>query len=427
LNTTATGNSLVQHEQQVARYLTVIWSPDSRWNRTVHSFEKQPFAIGRSDALQDEKMSRNHFQVAIRRGVARLEVARPSNGCFLDGRPLLPDCAVPIDHGDIIRAGNTLFIVTADKPGYRFNRTAVVPGRAPEAMRADDYATRVAQTDRHALIIGPSGAGKENVAAQMHALGPRPAANFHRFDCTTLRRGAGMSSFFGVVRGAFTDVAGRDGLLDKTNGGTVFLDEIGDLVPEAEARLLRLIGTGYYERQGGGVERHTDARFVGATLRDVRSPTAMRSDLFHRFTAFQQPIQVPGLHDRLLDLLDWVEVLSEDTEGADTLSAGWVEACLLWDWPGNLRELSSQVRTSRLRAERGGVLLANGLSPEIQQVRQQARLAGPPTDSKRTDPPSDEELIRIWHETGHSISETARRAGQSRRTVRRRLTELGLL
>jgi two-component system, NtrC family, nitrogen regulation response regulator NtrX len=216
------------------------------------------------------------------------------------------------------------------------------------------------------LITGESGTGKELVAAAIHAASRRRPRAFVTVNCAAIPRDLVESEMFGHERGAFTGATERRlGRFELAHGGTLFLDEVGDLSPEAQAKLLRTLETGELQRIGAEHAMRVDARVVAATNRqldDAVSNGSFREDLFFRLNVF--PIQLPPLRDRLEDLPALVAHLAERVRPrhAATFTEAALQALASYSWPGNVRELANLVE--RLSILSGPVVDA----PAVRQV-----------------------------------------------------------
>ncbi len=223
---------------------------------------------------------------------------------------------------------------------------AEMVGRAPAINRVRDLIQRVAPTDARVLITGESGTGKELVASAIHALSPRKGRPFVRVNSAAIPKDLVESEMFGHERGAFTGATERRrGRFELANKGTLFLDEVGDLGPEAQAKLLRAIETGLVERVGGGKTIEADVRVLAATNHDLRDQVekgAFRQDLLFRLEVI--PIHLPPLRERMEDLPLLVAHTLQRLrlrQGIPTphLTPKGMEALGRYSWPGNVREL----------------------------------------------------------------------------------------
>jgi len=240
-------------------------------------------------------------------------------------------------------------------------------GTSASIRRLAREAERLAESEAPVLITGPTGAGKGVLASWLHAQGRRAEEPFVDINCASLTREFLESELFGHQRGAFTGaVAPKQGLLEVAHRGTLFLDEIGDMAPEIQPRLLKVIEEGRYRRMGSVEDRAADVRLIAATHYDLAASVAagkFREDLFFRIQTL--PIRVPALGERLEDLpllsVRMLESLAAESGRPQArLEADAIAAMLRYDWPGNLRELRNVLERALLLS-RDGVLRAEDL------------------------------------------------------------------
>lgn len=216
---------------------------------------------------------------------------------------------------------------------------------------------RIARSDSTVLIYGESGTGKELVANLIHKNSPRRAKPFIIVDCTSLQENLLESELFGHERGAFTGaVVKKHGIFEIAEGGTVFLDEIGDVSPSLQVRLLRVVETKSFRRLGGNDRINTDVRLVAATNRDLKEMVhkrEFREDLYYRINVVN--ISLPPLRDHRDDiplLVDFfLSELCRPDDKARHFSPAALEALKEHDWPGNARELRNVVERSILLSD----------------------------------------------------------------------------
>ena len=299
-------------------------------------------------------------------------------------------------------------------------------GRSAAMLALYDAIERIAPYFSVALVTGETGSGKELVANALHRSSPRAAKPFVSVNCSAIVDTLFESELFGHVRGAFTGATEhRVGLFERASGGTLLLDEVGELAPAMQAKLLRVLETGDVTRVGGSESRRVDVRVIAATNRvlerDAREGR-FRADLFFRLNVVE--LRVPALRERRADIPLLVrhfaagfaqrfgrELIGIDHEMLARLASQ--------SWPGNVRELRNAI-------ERAAML---GDSPTT-------RVAHEPVPFPRSvDVPSHvrpiaalerEEIVRALAETRGNKKEAARRLGISRRALYRRLEKFGL-
>jgi two-component system response regulator HydG len=278
------------------------------------------------------------------------------------------------------------------------------------------------------LITGESGTGKDLVARALHEKGPRKDGPFVAINCAALTESLLESELFGHKRGAFTDAReSRAGLLVQARGGTVFLDEIGDMPPALQAKLLRTIETRMVRAVGSDTESSIDVRFVAATNRDLETDAEegrFRQDLFFRINVIQ--IAVPALRARGNDVLllaqSFLERAAARTGKAVLgLSQAAAERLLNFNWPGNVRELQNAIeRAVALTVHER--IIPDDLPERIRNHRQSHLAFG--NDAGALLPMHEVERRYFFHvleSVGGNKSVAARILGFDRRTMYRKL------
>ncbi len=305
-----------------------------------------------------------------------------------------------------------------------------IVGRSPALLGVLDRVGRVAAADATVLITGETGTGKELIARAIHSHSRRAALPLIKVNCAALPAGLVESELFGHEKGAFTGaIARRIGRFELADGGTLFLDEIGELPPETQAKLLRVLQERELERVGGGTAIRVDVRVIAATNRDlaqaIRDRT-FREDLYYRLSVF--PLPLPPLRDRVEDIPLLVHFLVERfaarigrrIEGVSEPTMARLSA---YRWPGNIRELENVLERA--------VILATGptLDFEIDGERPPA-----PVAIEEPSPPSLEAIERrhilaVLDRTGWTIEGPRGAAGilgLHPNTLRSRLKKLGI-
>ncbi len=234
---------------------------------------------------------------------------------------------------------------------------------------------RVAPTESSVLLLGESGTGKELVARAIHERSPRIERPFVPIHCGALPREVLESELFGHEKGAFTGaVNAKPGLIELADGGTLLLDEIGDMEPDSQVKLLRVLETGMFFRVGGTRPRRVDVRLVAATNRDLAAAMRtgqFREDLFYRINTIT--VLLPPLRERREDIALLAQHFLETnaTYGLKRLSPAALATLDAYDWPGNVRELMHVIER--------GVILCKG--DEITPVDLPPEIARPPGTS----------------------------------------------
>jgi transcriptional regulator with PAS, ATPase and Fis domain len=287
---------------------------------------------------------------------------------------------------------------------------------------------RAAHAPFAVLIEGESGTGKELVARALHLRGPRRGKPFRTVNCAALPDDLVESELFGHARGAFTGAAvERTGVFEDAHGGTLLLDEIGELSLRAQAKVLRVIQEGELRRVGENIARRIDVRIVSATNRDLRQEVAagrFRLDLLYRLDVVR--IVVPPLRDRRDDVAIlaerfWREA-TERVGSRATLSRATLAALVRYDWPGNVRELQNVLAALAVRCPKRGVIPPTALPPPFS--------GSPPPGTWRLDEARrtfEEQFVRaaLARAGGHR-SRAAGELGLTRQGLAKLMTRLGV-
>jgi len=227
---------------------------------------------------------------------------------------------------------------------------AQIVGKSASLRRVLKQVETVAPTDSTVLIYGDTGTGKELIARAIHDLSPRRSKPFVKLNCAAIPTGLLESELFGHEKGAFTGaIAQRIGRFEVANGGTIFLDEIGEIPLELQTKLLRVLQEREFERLGSSRTLRTDARLIAATNRDLEtmvSEQKFRSDLFFRLNVF--PVHVPPLRDRQGDIPLLVRHFTQQfskrmNKVIETIPTATMNALCRYHWPGNIRELQNVI------------------------------------------------------------------------------------
>src|SRR4051794_24818475 len=233
-----------------------------------------------------------------------------------------------------------------------------IVGNSEALRRVLEEIETVACTDCTVLIYGETGTGKELIACALHNLSPRECRPFVKFNCAAFPTGLLESELFGHEKGAFTGaIAQRLGRFELAHGGSIFLDEIGEIPLEVQPKLLRVLQEREFERLGSARTIHTNARLIAATNRDLKAMVnekQFRSDLYYRLNVF--PIRVPALRERAEDipLLVWHFVREFSRRNGRTIEnipSQTMKALVQYDWPGNIRELQNVIERSVIRSK----------------------------------------------------------------------------
>jgi len=230
-----------------------------------------------------------------------------------------------------------------------------------------EQASRVADSNVTVLILGESGVGKEVIARFIHEASSRRHMSMVRVDCGALPEHLVESELFGYEKGAFTGAeAQRKGQFEVANGGTVFLDEIGELPLLVQPKFLTVLETGCFRRVGGSREFCTDVRVIAATNRDLEGDVRQgrfREDLFYRLNVF--PLKIPPLRERPDDILPLADHILKDRKRR--LAPATERLLRAYDWPGNVRELRNAMERAAILAN-GSLILPHDLPPQLRKA-----------------------------------------------------------
>lgn len=295
-------------------------------------------------------------------------------------------------------------------------------GRSPAMRELFSVINRLAPHARTVLVTGETGTGKELVAHALHTLGPRRAKNMITVNCSAVVETLFESELFGHVRGAFTGAtADKIGVFEAANGGTVFLDEVGELPAGAQAKLLRTLENGELQRVGSVELKKVDVRVVAATNRRLDVAIAsgrFRADLYYRLDVVE--IAVPPLRERAEDIpyltAAFVRRFSKEFDKAITgLTEAAEDRLGQWPWPGNVRELRNVIERACLLCE-GHLLTEADLTRSLSE---RPAVGVVPDEEPAGPPPTAEQVSAALDSTGGNKSLAARRLGISRRALYR--------
>lgn len=295
---------------------------------------------------------------------------------------------------------------------------AGIIGRDASMNELFETIREVADINVPVLIQGESGTGKELVAAAIHNEGPRANKLFVPVNCGALPEGLLESELFGHVKGAFTGaIRDKKGRFELSDNGTLFLDEVADLPKVIQAKLLRVLQEGTFERVGGEKTISVDVRLISATNRDLRREVEkgnFRDDLYYRIKVV--PIHLPPLRERKDDIPllieHFLEKASEEGQKAAGVSKEALAVMLGYHWPGNVRELQSAIRFALVKC-RGRTIQSDDLPLELNKWQKDQSSPGPP---RKLDP----DRVRVaLAQSGGNKAKAARILGVGRATLYR--------
>jgi DNA-binding NtrC family response regulator len=365
------------------------------------------------------------------RQLVGLKASLAVGDCLLFGT-----ACVVVRHAPRIEVPN---LVAADAPGPGGGPGVVV--RDPIMLTLYAEAARVARSSINVVLLGETGVGKEVLARAIHAHSPRAKGPFMGINCAALAESLLESELFGSEKGAFTGALARAGLFEAAGGGTVFLDEVGELPLGTQAKLLRVLEERAVTRLGSTRARPIDVRFLAATNRDIEADSRqgrLRPDLYFRLNGLA--LLIPPLRERPQDVealaASFLSAACRDMERVPPLqiSSAALERLRQYDWPGNVRELRNVVERAAVMCT-DSTILAEHLPPSLLKAPGVDRTS-PSTSAPRQDQPADlgaemksierAKILEALERCGGNQSEAARQLGMPRRTLVSRLTEFGL-
>ncbi|UZJ42732.1 sigma 54-interacting transcriptional regulator [Prosthecochloris sp. SCSIO W1101] len=311
------------------------------------------------------------------------------------------------------------------------HRPANIIGSSKAMIAVFRMIDKIAPTNATALILGESGVGKELVASAIHYKSHRAEKPFIKFNCAALPESIIESELFGHEKGSFTGAtANRQGRFELADGGTIFLDEIGELTLPVQAKLLRILQEKEFERVGGSKTLKTDIRVIAATNRDLEDEIEngkFREDLYYRLNIF--PITVPPLRERKADILVLADYFVEkynalNFKGVRRISTRAIDMFMRYHWPGNVRELENCIERAVILSE-DNVIHGYHLPPTLQT----AESSGTPASGslqQRLDAIEHEMIIEALKRTKGNMAKAAMQLGLTERVMGLRVKKFGI-
>src|SRR5262245_41188369 len=302
-------------------------------------------------------------------------------------------------------------------------------GSSGAFKHAVDQATLVARSDARVLLLGESGSGKELLAAHIHRESPFAGGPFVKVNCAAIPTELLESELFGHEKGAFTGATStRRGKFELADGGSIFLDEVGDLHESSQAKLLRVLQEGEFQRVGGEQTVRVSVRVISATnrnLADLVAQNKFREDLYYRLSVV--PVRVPPLRERPEDVRALAEYFLSEFCTRNNFRAKRIDDAVFpilqaHAWPGNARELRNAI-------ERMAILTAgDGIQPDSVplEIRFQPELDAPSSLQQTRDSAEREKILQALEETSWNVSGAARILGIERTNLHKRIRALGL-
>jgi DNA-binding NtrC family response regulator len=345
---------------------------------------------------------------------------REAVGAMRDGA--LNYLAKPIDLDELLATVQQAIGITQHPP-VKFTADKPLPphvvAKSPLMQAVFHDASLIALSDSRVLITGESGVGKEVVADVIHAWSDRASGPMVKVNCAAIPENLLESELFGHEKGAFTGAsAQRIGRFELADGGTIFLDEVADMSPPLQAKLLRVTQEGRFARVGSNTELQTNARILAATnrnLEDAVKEGSFREDLFYRLNVVE--LNIPPLRERAEDVLPLASAfIAEFTRGKARFSSAVADCLSRYSWPGNVRELRNAMERAALLSL-GDVILPEHLPAKIRAATEGTAAPSDPANAQQLDEIERQAIFLALRKHEFNRTETARALGISRRAL----------
>jgi len=318
------------------------------------------------------------------------------------------------------------------KLGQKFSFEGII-GTSDKIMQAIELAKKVAPTEATVLLTGETGTGKEVFANAIHQNSARKNNNFVAINCSAFSHDLLESEMFGHAAGAFTGaVKDKKGLIEEAHNGTIFLDELGEMATDLQAKLLRVLENGEFIKVGESRSTKVNVRVIAATnknlIREIEAGN-FRQDLYYRLSVFA--IHLPPLRERVKDIEALAQYFSnyfslKTNKRVTGLTIDYVKALQLHNWPGNIRELKNVIERSMI-LENNNTLTPYSLPYEIQQLRPEIKNEGSKTMSAFSMASAEKlHIQKVYNYTNGNKAETARLLNIGIATLYRKIDEFGI-
>jgi DNA-binding NtrC family response regulator len=394
--------------------------------RALEALRAQPFSLMISDVrmpgmsgLETLRLARKEHPVLPVLLVTAYADVKEAVGAMRDGA--LNYLTKPIDLDELLTIVRQVTGLSGEG-GLKLAEGRSLPehvvARSPQMEALFRDAALIAASETRVLISGESGVGKEVLADVIHRWSARANGPLVKVNCAAIPETLLESELFGHVKGAFTGATSqRLGRFEEANNGTIFLDEIGEMTPQLQAKLLRVTQDGRFQRVGANTEIHTNARIIACTNRNLEEAVKsgrFREDLFYRLNVVE--LNIPPLRERREDILPLAALfLGQFTQGRARFSAAVSDCLVRYAWPGNVRELRNVMERAALLC-RGEMVLPEHLPARLAAAAAAAAPA-PTAETATLEDVERQTILRALKEHGYNRTETARALGISRRTL----------
>lgn len=336
---------------------------------------------------------------------------------------------IPLLHRALDKVKLTRRVSQLEKQLGERNSFDHIIGKAPTIQAAVKLAQKVAPTDTTVLLTGETGTGKEVFAQAIHQGSQRRLQPFIAINCAAFSHDLLESELFGHKAGAFTGaIKDKRGLFEEANGGTLFMDEIGEMPADLQAKVLRALESGEFLKVGESKVQKSNVRLIAATNRDLQAEINaghFRADLYYRIAVFQ--IALPPLRTRSADIEALATYFADkfaikSAKKLKFIEAEFMSALQRYSWPGNIRELKNVIERSVILMGEDGILHVEELPLELLNLASASPTAGQSLDLAEVE---KLHILKVLRQTGGNKSETARLLNIAPATLYRKLAEYG--
>jgi two-component system response regulator GlrR len=418
--------TLKERKYQVA----VIAGPDLGLTRPIELSMKVGSHADAGLMLKDTTVSRYHVELMARPDGVRVRDLDSTNGSYMGGARITE---VIVEDTAVVTVGKTSLKISMVEEDLGLpaaqSSFGTVKGAAPAMRQLFGILEKVAPTDSTVMLLGETGTGKEVLADSIHARSKRVGRPFVVVDCGAVAPSLIESELFGHVKGAFTGaISDRNGAFLEADGGTIFLDELGELPLDLQPKLLRVLEGGMVRRVGEDKHRRIDVRVIAATHRNLDEEIEagrFRRDLYYRLAVVL--VQVPPLRDRLDDIPLLTEHFVKNMgRGEFEIPRGLMARFAAYHWPGNVRELRNLVERALAGADVDPLPNETSSARSLQGNEGITDLPFKEAKERLVESFTKEYLQALLDKCNGNISQMGREAGIARNYVHRLVTKYGL-